>query len=223
MRRTKLNVEKSHWAELPELAAFAILLMGCFSLRSMAQQPGQKTFSSPEEASNALVTAMQSNDEKALLDVLGPDGKQIVSSGDEAEDAHSRANFVQKYREMHRLVNEPDGTTTLYIGARNWPTPIPLVNKGNSWYFDTEAGKKEILYRRIGRNELSAIRVCQELVAAEKEYRERSTTNMPRESLVMTGNTMVSIGRRPQANPKVPSGHWWHPRSLEAMPTVEAL
>ena len=113
----------------------------------------------------------RANDEKALLDLLGPDGKQIVSSGDEAEDAHSRANFVQKYQEMHRLVNEPDGTTTLYIGARNWPTPIPLVNKGSSWYFDTEAAKKEILYRRIGRNELSAIRVCQELVAAEKEYR----------------------------------------------------
>ena len=172
MRRTKRNVDRCHRAKLPELAAFAMLLIGCFSLRSMAQQPGQKTFSSPEEASNALVTAMQSNDEKALLDVLGPDAKQIVSSGDEAEDAHSRANFVQKYREMHRFVNEPDGTTTLYIGARNWPTPIPLVSKGNSWYFDTEAAKKEILYRRVGRNELSAIRVCQELVAAEKEYRQ---------------------------------------------------
>jgi hypothetical protein len=71
---------------------------------------------------------------------------------------------------MHRLVKEPDGTVTLYIGPHNWPTPIPLVNKGHSWYFDTEAGKKEILYRRIGRNELSAIRVCQELVAAQKEY-----------------------------------------------------
>jgi hypothetical protein len=71
---------------------------------------------------------------------------------------------------MHRLVKEPDGTTTLYIGAENWPTPIPLVNRGNSWYFDTEAGKKEILYRRIGQNEISTIRVCQELVASQKEY-----------------------------------------------------
>ena len=105
-----------------------------------------------------------------MLEILGPDGKQIVSSGDEAEDAETRAKFVQKYQEMHRLVKEPDGTTTLYIGAENWPTPIPLVNKGSSWYFDTDAGKKEILYRRIGRNEMSTIRVCQELVAAEKEY-----------------------------------------------------
>ncbi|MGA2341560.1 MAG: DUF2950 domain-containing protein [Steroidobacteraceae bacterium] len=172
MRRAKLNINKSHRAHLP-LTAFAIILsVGCFPLGSMAQQPGQKTFSSAEEASNALVTAAQSNDEKAMLDLLGPDAKQIISSGDEAEDAHSRANFVQRYREMHRLVKEPDGTTTLYIGAKNWPTPIPLVHKASSWYFDTDAGKKEILYRRIGRNELSTIRVCQELVAAEKEYRD---------------------------------------------------
>ena len=136
----------------------------------LAQQPGQKTFSSPEDASNALVAAAQSNDEKAMLDILGPDGKQIVSSGDDTEDAQSRANFVQKYQQMHRLVKEPDGNIVLYIGAENWPTPIPLVNKGNLWYFDTEAGEEEIVYRRVGQNELSAIRVCQELVAAQKEY-----------------------------------------------------
>jgi hypothetical protein len=136
----------------------------------MAQQPGQKTFSSPEDASRALVTAAQGNDEKTMLDILGPGGRQIVSSGDDTEDAKSRANFVERYNEMHRLVKEPDGTTTLYVGAENWPTPIPLVNRGDSWYFDTEAGRKEILYRRIGQNELSTIRVCQELVAAQKEY-----------------------------------------------------
>jgi hypothetical protein len=170
MQRTKLNFNNFHWANFVRPAAVAILLTGCFPARSMAQQSGQKIFSSPEEASNELVTAAQSNDEKAMLDILGPGGKQIISSGDETEDAHSRAEFVQRYQEMHRLVEEPDGTTTLYIGAKNWPTPIPLVNKGTSWYFDTEAGKKEILYRRIGRNEMSTIRVCQELVAAQKEY-----------------------------------------------------
>src|SRR5271167_3763299 len=170
MPRTMLNFDKFHWANLPALAAVAILLTGCFVTRAVAQQPGQKTFSSPDDASNALVTAAQNNDEKTMLEILGPAEKQIVSSGDETEDAESRANFVQKYQEMHRLEKEPDGTVVLYIGAANWPTPIPLVNKGNSWYFDTEAGKKEILYRRVGRNEMSTIRVCQELVAAEKEY-----------------------------------------------------
>ena len=170
MRPMKRNFEKSHWANLLKLVAVVILLTACFSVGSLAQQQGQKTFSSPELAANALFTAIQSNDEKTILDILGSVAKQLVSSGDETEDANSRANFVQKYQEMHRLAKEPDGTTALYIGAKNWPTPIPLVNNSHSWYFDTEAGKKEILYRRVGRNELSAIRVCQELVAAQKEY-----------------------------------------------------
>jgi DUF2950 family protein len=170
MQRMNLNFRKSYFANLPNLAAVAILLTACIPTRSIAQKQAQKIFSSPEDASNALVMAAQNDDERAALDILGPDGKQIISSGDETEDARARANFVEKYRQMHRLVKEPDGTTTLYIGAENWPTPIPLVNKSNSWYFDTEAGKKEILYRRIGQNEISTIRVCQELVAAEKEY-----------------------------------------------------
>jgi hypothetical protein len=171
MRRTKLNFDKFHGANLLKSAAVvAVLLTLWFPARSMAQQPGQKTFASPEEAAQALVTATQNNDEKTILAILGRDGKQIVSSGDQAEDSESRATFVQEYQEMHRLVKEPDGNTILYIGAKNWPSPIPLANKGNLWYFDTEAGKKEILYRRIGQNEISTIRVCQELVAAEKEF-----------------------------------------------------
>src|SRR5208337_785182 len=170
MQRAKLNFDNFHWAKLSKLAAVAVLLAACFATRSMAQQQGQKTFSSAEEACNALAAATQSNDEKAMLEILGPEGKEIVSSGDAAEDAQSRANLVLRYQEMHRLVKEPDGTTVLYIGAKNWPMPIPLMNKGKLWYFDTAAGKNEILYRRIGRNEISAIRVCQELVAAQKEY-----------------------------------------------------
>src|SRR5271170_5375962 len=168
MRRTNLNFDKFHWTNLPKLAAVAILLTGWFPAPSVAQD--QKTFSSAEDATNALVAAAQSHDEKAMLDILGPDGKQIVSSGDDTEDADNRTNFVQRYQEMHRLVREPDGTTTLYSGAENWPLPIPLVSKGKLWYFDTAAGKREILYRRVGRNEMSTIRVCKELVAAEKEY-----------------------------------------------------
>ncbi len=170
MRQTKLNFNIFHWTNFSQFAAVAILWAMCFPAHSLAQQSGQKTFSSPEEASNALVTAAKNNDEKALLEILGPNAKRIVSSGDEAEDAQSHANFAQKYQEMHRLMKEPDGTTVLYIGAENWPTPIPLMQKGNSWCFDTAAGEKEILYRRVGRNEASAIRVCQELVAADKEY-----------------------------------------------------
>jgi hypothetical protein len=170
MQGMKPNFTGFHWANISRLATLVIFLAGCFPARSLAQQPGQKTFSSAEEASKAFVAAAQRNDEKAMLEILGPDGRQTVSSGDDTEDAETRAKFVKKYEEMHRLVTEPDGTVCLYIGAENWPTPIPIVKKGDVWYFDTEAGKKEILYRRVGRNELSAIRICQELVAAQKEY-----------------------------------------------------
>lgn len=157
MRKTNVSISK--------VAAAAILLAAC----SMAQQAGQKTFSSPQEASTAFAAAAQSNDEKAMLEILGPDGRQIISSGDEVEDAKSRNDFVRRYQEMHRLVKEPVGFT-LYVGAENWPLPMPLVNNDQSWYFDTAAGTMEIMYRRIGRNEMSTIRVCEELTAAEKEY-----------------------------------------------------
>jgi Protein of unknown function (DUF2950) len=148
--------------------AAVLVLMGCLTVSSMAW--AQKVFSSPAQASDALFMAAQHNDAQAMLDILGPDGRKIVSSGDPTEDADDRANFVRRYQEMHRLMKEPDGMTTLYVGARNWPMPIPLVGSGSSWHFDTAAAKREILYRRVGQNELSTIRVCQELAAAEKEY-----------------------------------------------------
>jgi len=140
------------------------------SPKSSAPQSGQQKFSSAVEATQALVTAVQKDDQTALLKILGANAEDIVSSGDAAEDKNDRDQFAQKYQQMHRLVTEPDGTTTLYIGAENWPTPIPLVHKGSEWYFDTAAGKQEILYRRVGKNEMSAIQVCRELVDAEKEY-----------------------------------------------------
>jgi hypothetical protein len=170
MRQKKRKDNRFDRGTFLRLAVVTVLLTGGFATRSMAQQPGQKTFLSPDEASSALVTAMKNNDEKLTLEILGPDGKHIVYSGDEVEDAQNRANFVERYQEMHRLVKEPDGSVVLYIGAKNWPTPIPIVKKGNAWFLDTDAGKKEILYRRIGRNEISTIKVCQELVTAEKEY-----------------------------------------------------
>ncbi len=133
-------------------------------------QAGQETFPSAAEATQALIAALKGADQASLLKVLGSNAMSIVSSGDDAEDKSNRDQFVQKYLQMHRLVMEPDGSTTLYIGAENWPTPIPLVRQGDSWYFDTAAGKQEILYRRIGKNELATIQVCSALVDAEKEY-----------------------------------------------------
>ena len=135
-----------------------------------AVEAGQQTFSSAAEATEALFAALEKGDEPALLRVLGTDAKNILSSGDEAEDKEHRTQFVQKYQQLHRMVTETDGLTTLYIGAENWPTPIPLAHRDNAWYFDTVAAKDEILYRRVGENELTVIQVCGELVDAQKEY-----------------------------------------------------
>ena len=170
MLQTNLKCKTSELSDLLTVTALATLLFACFALNSAAQQKGQKTFSSPEEASKEFAAAVQNNDEKGLFEILGPGATQVVSSGDSIEDTEGRAEFAHKYEQMHRFLKEPDGSVTLYIGAENWPTPIPLAMKGNLWFFDSEAGKREILFRRIGRNEYSAIRICQELVAAQKEY-----------------------------------------------------
>jgi hypothetical protein len=137
---------------------------------TFAQQAGQQTFTSMENAGRTLFNAMQSPDDRALLGILGPAGNDIVSSGDAVEDLNARTGFTAKYEEMHRFVTEPNGTVTLIVGAENWPLPIPLVKKNGAWYFDTLAGKNEILFRRIGKNELSAMQACDDLVDAEKQY-----------------------------------------------------
>src|ERR1035438_4745035 len=96
-------MRRTNWTNLPKFAAVAVILTVCLPAVSNSQQRGQKTFSSAEEATSALVTATKNNDEKAMLEILGRDGNQIVSSGDDAEDAQSRANFVERYQELHRL------------------------------------------------------------------------------------------------------------------------
>jgi Protein of unknown function (DUF2950) len=160
------------------VAVLVTLSLGCSLAPLVAQQPGQQTFASAQDAAHALVVAMQAQDKRAPLRILGPAGKDVLSSGDPEEDADARANFVVKYQNMHRFVKEPDGTVTLVIGAENWPFPIPLVNNNGSWFYDTAAGKDEILFRRIGRNELAAEDACRLLVEAQKEYFARPSGNL---------------------------------------------
>ena len=138
---------------------------------SSKPQPNQKTFASAQEAASALYSAARGNDENALLVILGPDAADIIHWTDNAEDRKAeRDQFAQKYDQMHRLVKEPDGETTLYIGAENWPLPIPLVQANGAWFFETSLGRREILYRRIGENELETINVLHSIVDAQKEY-----------------------------------------------------
>jgi len=144
--------------------------MTCYLSSSTAPSPEQQTFASPWRAGRALFEAAKAGDEAKLLALLGPEGKTLIVSGDPEQDKADRQIFVAKYEHVHRLVKEPDGTVTLYLGSENWPFPIPLVQQNGAWYFDTNTGKQEILFRRIGKNELSAIQACHELVAAEKEH-----------------------------------------------------
>ena len=157
------------------------LSLGCSPAPMFAQEPGQRTFASAEDAASALFAAMQVQDEQFSLSILGPAGKDVISSGDPVEDSDTRASFVVKYQEMHRFVTEANGTITLVVGAENWPFPIPLVRNNGSWYFDTAAGKDEILFRRIGRNELAAMDACRDLVDAQKQYFARPPGDLPKQ------------------------------------------
>jgi hypothetical protein len=151
----------------------AILIASC-TPSSFAQEPAQQTFPSAEAASDALFLAAQSGNEQVLVHILAG-GKELVSSGDEAEDKIDREQFAQKYRQMHRLVRESDGTTLLYVGAENWPFPVPLVSRATVWYFDVKAGAQEIRFRRLGENEYTAIETCHALVQSSKQPGRNTT------------------------------------------------
>lgn len=150
------------------IAVGVVLLVLSGICYTFAQEPTQKTFHSAAEASHALFVAVKGGDEQGLVEILGGK-KELVSSEDEVADKAEREQFAQKYQEMHRLVHEPDGTTVLYIGAENWPFPIPLMSKAGAWYFDSEAGMQEVVFRRVGDNEATAIETCHALVSASKQ------------------------------------------------------
>jgi Protein of unknown function (DUF2950) len=137
---------------------------------AFAQEPGQKTFSSPAAAAAALVAATKKHDKREMLAILGPSAKDLIFSGDRVADRKYQKSFVEKYRQMHRFVTAGNGLVFLYVGAENWPVGIPLQKSGDRWHFDTAYGKQEILYRRIGFNELNVIKVCQAIVTAQQDY-----------------------------------------------------
>jgi hypothetical protein len=137
------------------------------------EKPDAKGFASPEAAVAALCAAMRKNDESAMLVILGPEGKDLVYWTDVADDREDqREFFVHKYDQVHRLVKEPDNTVALYVGPENWPLPIPIIEYNGSWYFDAGLGKQEVLYRRVGHNEMDAMNICRALIDAEKEYHD---------------------------------------------------
>jgi len=151
------------------LLAILIPLAAC--KRSEPEKPSISVFASPDDASNALLAAAKSGDQTALMAIFGPDSKEVIYSGDAVQDKNAANAFVAGYGVMHRWRKMPDGGQILLVGADNFPFPIPLKKNGEGkWFFDTAEGKDEVLNRRIGRNELAIIDVCDAVADAQAEY-----------------------------------------------------
>lgn len=163
-----------------------LIVCVCVSLLSVAQQsstnksrattaastPGARTFDTPQQAANALVDAADKFDVVTLTQIFGPDGDDIVFSGEYAQDRQHAANFVAEAREKKSVSVDPKSGNRafLLVGNEDWPFPVPLVKKGDKWSFDAKSGRQELLYRRIGANELDAISICYGYVEAQHEY-----------------------------------------------------
>jgi Protein of unknown function (DUF2950) len=164
--KVETNPDGYMWL-ITRLLVIAVVLMA-FSV-SFAATAQQKTFSSADEAVKAAIAAGRKNDDKELLAIFGANAKEILFSGDAVADKERRGQFIAAYDEKNRLATKGE-ETILIVGKQEWPFPIPVVKKGQSWVFDTEKGKEEILNRRIGENELNTIQVMLAIVDAEREY-----------------------------------------------------
>ena len=138
--------------------------------KTPAKAVGPAAYPSPEAAVQALMEAVKTGNEKALLAIFGKEGKDLIASGDATADREGRKRFLQMYETKHQLSKESDRMMALEVGEENWPFPIPLVREGEVWRFDTRIGKEEILNRRIGKNEMNAVQVCLGYVDAQREY-----------------------------------------------------
>ena len=165
----------------------------------------QQAFKTPDEAASALASAAKTGDMKALETVLGPDGEDIVSSGDEVADAATRQKFVVAYDAKHQIKMDGDNKAIMVIGQDDFPLPIPLARKDGTWRFDTAAGREEILFRRIGKNELDAIQACLAYVDAQNEYAEKDRT----------GAGVKTYAQRIVSQPGTKDGLYWPTSSGE--------
>jgi hypothetical protein len=179
----------SHFPSNHKILIFALLVLVASCNRSVkssadhssadhaiAEKTVPMTFATPSEAGAALLAAAQSGDRSALLEIFGPEGSEILFTGDSSQDAANLRDFVAAYKRMNRWGQIKAGGQTLYIGPDNYAFPIPLgQNPAGRWYFDTAAGKDEILARRIGKNELTAIAACEAAGNAERHGQPAST------------------------------------------------
>lgn len=162
------------------LTLWALLGLAALALpHAHAQADGQKTFSSSKEAVNVFIQAMRDANTAILLAILGPGTDSIISTSDAVADKAARDHFLASYDLKHSLVESAANQLSLNVGKDGWPFPIPLVHTNDKWYWDGAAGKQEILYRRIGSNELAAIDVCKGVVAAQHDYATNGHDGLP--------------------------------------------
>jgi hypothetical protein len=148
------------------VSAALILLPSC----RKAPEAAYRTFNSPEEAVKALISASTKEKVDELLQIFGPEAKELIDTSDPASARRGREVFTAAATERWKLVDREGGGKTLVIGNEDWPFPVPLIQTPQGWHFDAAAGKEEVITRRIGRNELAAIEVCQTYVAAQRRY-----------------------------------------------------
>ncbi|MFO0785071.1 MAG: DUF2950 domain-containing protein [Phycisphaerales bacterium] len=166
MIATVFSASRSGMSVLRSAVVIAVSVLG---LGGCASNPGEK-FATPDDAVNAAVAALRTDNQAELTRIFGPDAEEALSSGDSVSDQNNRALFLQKFDEKHALVDGEDGSKILEVGSTDWPMPIPLVQSGGGWRFDLAAGKDEMLSRRIGRNELDAIQTLLAIGDAQDEY-----------------------------------------------------
>jgi hypothetical protein len=178
--------------------------------QTVPAQASPQTFASPESAGKALVDAAKSGSEEAMLAIFGPGSKDIIYSGNATEDKASFQGYVQAYEVMNRWRKLPDGSEVLLVGADNQAFPIPLKkNSAGQWYFDTEAGKQEILARRIGEHEIAAIDVCAGLADAQSEYfsqRHDGVKQYAQKLISDSGKQNGLYWESPEGQPRSPLG-----------------
>ena len=165
------------------ILAFTLIVIashGCTSTNPTGENgAAQLNFNSPDDALQSLITAMRAHDTKKLEAIFGPDSDDLLFSGDPVDDQLTFDRFVTAYDQKHTLVSNDDGSMSIIVGNDDWPMPIPLIKdqSGKGWVFDTPDGKDEVIARRIGRNELTVIEVCQAICDAEREYAQRDAKN----------------------------------------------
>ena len=176
MREDPMTYRFHRWSMILSVALGASVTafaLPAFTANTTATKPRaqvQQHFTTPEAATAALVAAVRADDPRRIRAVLGPGSDKLISSGDRVADRQGRTRFVAAFEKNSRIEMEGDAKATLVVGENDWPLPFPILKHADGWRFDAKSGAEEILNRRIGRNELAAIKVCLAYVDAQREY-----------------------------------------------------